>query len=72
MIGAGHIGVTVETLDLLYPHMNLMAERNRLLRTDVGGVNIEKVTEQDDGRNGKEGEQQGPPVPLERLQETVL
>jgi len=56
--------MTKLTLDLLYPHMNLMAERNRLLRAYVGGVNIEKIKEQDDGEGGKEGEEQGPPVPL--------
>jgi hypothetical protein len=52
------------TLDLFYPHMNLMAERNRLLRAYVGGVPIKKVKEQDDGKGGEEGEEQGPPVLL--------
>jgi hypothetical protein len=56
--------MTKLTLDLLYPHMNLMAERNRLLRAYVGAVTIEKEEEQDDGKGGKEGEEQGPPVPL--------
>ncbi len=60
------------TLDLLYPHMNLMAERNRLFRAYVGGVPIKKVKEQDDGKGGEEGEEQRPPVPLQRLQETVV
>lgn len=64
MIRISDIGMTKLTLDLLYPHMNLMAERNRLLRAYVGGVNIEKIKEQDDGKGGKEGEEQGPPVPL--------
>jgi hypothetical protein len=45
------------TLDLLYPHMNLT---------------IKKVKEQDDGKGGKEGEEQRPPVPLNRLQESVV
>ena len=64
MIRISDIGMTKLTLDLLYPHMNLMAERNRLLRAYVGGVNIEKIKEQDDGKGGEEGEEQGPPVPL--------
>ena len=72
MIRIFDIGMAKLTLDLFYPHMNLMAERNRLLRAYVGGVPIEKVKEQDDGRGGKEGEKQRPPVPLHRLQETVL
>ena len=67
MIGVAHIWVTVEALDLLYAHMNLMTERNRLFRTYVGGVIIEKIKEQDDGKGGQEGEEQGPPVPLQRL-----
>ena len=64
MIGIFDIGMAKLTLDLFYPHMNLMAERNRLLRPYVGGVNIEKIKEQDDGKGGEEGEEQGPPVPL--------
>ena len=56
--------MTELTLDLLYPHMNLMAEGNRLFRAYVGGVTIEKVQEQNDGRGGAEGEEQRPPVPL--------
>ena len=64
MIRISDIGMTKLTLDLLYPHMNLMAERNRLFRAYVGGVNIEKIKEQDDGKGGEEGEEQGPPVPL--------
>ena len=62
MIRISGIGMTKLTLDLLYPHMNLMAERNRLFRAYVGGVNIEKIKEQDDGKGGKEGEEQRPPV----------
>jgi hypothetical protein len=54
--------VTVKALDLLYAYMNLMAERNRLFRAYVGGVIIEKVKEQDDGKGRKEGEEQRPPV----------
>jgi hypothetical protein len=34
MIGIGHVGVAVLTLDLLDPTVNIMAERNRLLRSD--------------------------------------
>ena len=64
MIRISDIGMTKLTLDLLYPHMNLIAERNRLYRAYVGGVTIEKEEEQDDGKGGKEGEEQGPPVPL--------
>ena len=52
------------TLDLFYPHMNLMAERNRLFRAYVGAVIIEVIKEQDDGKGGEEGEEQRPPVPL--------
>jgi hypothetical protein len=52
------------TLDLFYPHMNLMTERNRLFRAYVGCVTIKKVKEQDDGKGGKEGEEQRPPVTL--------
>ena len=72
IIGIAHIRVTVKALDLLYSHMNLMAERNRLFRANVGGVIIEKVKEQDDGKGGEEGEEQGPPVPFQRLQKTIL
>ena len=64
MIRISDIGMTKLTLDLLYPHMNLMAERNRLFRAYVGGINIEKVKEQNDSKGGEEGEEQGPPVPL--------
>jgi hypothetical protein len=64
VIGVAHIGVTVKALYFLDPHMNLMTERNRLFGTYVGGVNIEKIKEQDDGKGGKEGEEQGPPVTL--------
>ena len=64
MIGIFNKGMTELTLDLLYPHMNLMAEGNRLFRAYVGGVTIEKVQEQNDGRGGEEGEEQRPPVPL--------
>jgi hypothetical protein len=34
MIGIGHEGVAILTLDLLDPTMNVVAERNRLLRSD--------------------------------------
>jgi hypothetical protein len=63
-IGIGRIGMTVEALDLLYPCMNLVAERNRLFRAYVGGVIIEEIKEQDDGKRAEEGEEQGPPVPF--------
>ena len=72
MIREFDIGMTELTLDLLYSHMNLMAERNRLFRAYVGGVTIEKVKEQDDSRGGEEGEEQGPPVPFKRLQKSVI
>ena len=72
MIGIFDIGMTKLTLNLLHPHMNLMTERNRLFRTYVGGVTIKKVKEQDDGKGGKEGEEQRPPITLQRLQETVV
>jgi hypothetical protein len=64
VIGIFDIGVAKLTLNLLYPHMNLMTERNRLFRTYVGGVPIKKVKEQDDGKGRKEGEEQRPPVTL--------
>ena len=64
MFRIADIGMTKLTLDLLYPHMNLMAERNRLLRAYVGAVIIEVIKEQDDGKGGEEGEEQRPPVPL--------
>ena len=64
MIRISSIGMTKRTLDLLYPHMNLMAERNRLFRTYVGTVMIKVIKEQDDGQGGEEGEEQRPPVPL--------
>ena len=72
VIGIFDIGMTEFTLDLLYPHMNLMAKGNRLFGTYVGGVAIEEVKEQDDGKGGREGEEQRPPVTLQRLQETVV
>ena len=72
IIGIANIGVTVEALDLFYPHMNLMTERNRLFGAYVGGVTIKKVKEQDDGKGSKEGEEQRPPITLQRLQETVV
>jgi hypothetical protein len=55
VIGVAHIGVTVETLDLFDPYMQLMAKRYGLFRAYVGGVPIKKVKEQDDGKGGKEG-----------------
>jgi len=64
VIRISDIGMTKLTLDFLNPHMNLMAERNRLFRAYVGGVIIEKVKKQDDGKGGEKGEEQGPPVPL--------
>ena len=64
MIRIFDIGMAKLTLDLFYPHMNLMAERNRLLRAYVGAVIIEIIKEQDDGKGGEEGEEQRPPVPL--------
>ena len=64
VIGIFDIGMAKLTLNLLYPHMNLMTERNRLFGTYVGGVPIKKVKEQDDGKGGEECEEQGPPVPL--------
>ena len=72
VIGVAHIGVTVKALDLFDPHMQLMAERYGLFRAYVGGVIIEKVKEQDDGKGGEEGKEQGPPVPFQRLKKTVL
>ena len=64
MIRIAGIGMTKCTLDLLYPHMNLMAERNRLLRAYIGAVMIEEIKEQDDGQGGEQGEEQRPPVLL--------
>ena len=55
VIRVAHIGVTVETLDLFAPYMQLMAERYGLFRAYVGSVTIKKVKEQDDGKGGKEG-----------------
>jgi hypothetical protein len=72
VIGIADIGVTVEALDLLYPHMNLVAERNWLFRPYVGGVIIKEVKERDDGKGGKKGKEQGPPVPLQCLEKTVV
>jgi hypothetical protein len=42
MIGIGHIGVTVLALDLFDPAVNIMAERDGLLRSDGGLRQIEK------------------------------
>ena len=36
MIGISHVGVAILTLDLLYPAVHIMAERDRLLRPDPG------------------------------------
>ena len=54
-IGVARVWMTVETLDLFYSDMQLMAERNQLLGADIGGVIIKKVEKQ----NGSKGRQEG-------------
>jgi hypothetical protein len=54
-IGGARVWMTIETLDLFYADMQLMAERNRLLGADVGGVIIEKIEKQ----HGSKGRQEG-------------
>jgi hypothetical protein len=57
MIGIGHVGVTVLALDLFYPAVNIMAERDGLLRSDSGLRRSEK--KENKGRNKQSGEQCG-------------
>ena len=64
VIGIACIRVTVNALDLLYPHMNLMAERNRLFRANVRCVTIKEIEKHEDSKCCKEGEQHGPRVPF--------
>jgi hypothetical protein len=47
MIGVAHVGMTVQTLDLLYANMQLMAEGYGLFRADVRSVTIKKVEKKD-------------------------
>jgi len=49
-IGVAHIGVTVKALDLLYPNVQLMAERYGLFRTDVSTVTIKEIEKQNDSK----------------------
>ena len=57
MIGIGHVGVAILALDLFYAAMNVMAERDGLLRPDMGlrrGIEKENKC-----RNKKSGQQRG-------------
>ena len=57
MIGIGHEGVAVLTLDLLDPAVDSMAEWNRLLRSDVA---IRKLVKKESKyRNRQHGDQSG-------------
>ena len=53
MIRITHVRVAVETLDLFHPNMHLVAERNRLFRANIGGVIIEEIKEDDNGKGGE-------------------
>jgi hypothetical protein len=57
MIGIGHEGVAVLTLDLLDPAVDSMAERDRLLRPD--GAVRELVKKEHKYRNRQSGDQSG-------------
>ena len=57
MIGIGHVGVAVLTLDLLHPAVNIVAEGNRLLRPNVAVRHLEK--QENKHRNGQSGDQCG-------------
>jgi hypothetical protein len=56
MIGIGHIGVTVLALDLFYATVDIMAERDRLLRPDTG---LRRGIEKEDKRRNKDSGPQG-------------
>ena len=57
VIGIGHVGVAVLTLDLLDPAVNIVAEGNRLLRSD--GALRQLVKQENKHRNGQPGDQGG-------------
>ena len=57
MIGISHIGVTVLALDLFDPAVNIMAERDGLLRSDGSLRQIEK--KENKRRNSQTGDQGG-------------
>ena len=42
-IGVARVGMTIETLDLLYPSVQLVAEGYGLCRTDVSTITIKEI-----------------------------
>jgi hypothetical protein len=67
-----HIGVAKLALNVLVPGMYPVTERYGLFRSYVRRINIEEIEEKNGSKGRKEGEEQGPPVPIQCLQETVL
>lgn len=65
-IGVAGVGMTVETLDLFYSDMQLMAERYGLFWANIGGITIEEIEKENDSKETKEGEDQGSPVAFQR------
>ena len=57
MIGIGHVGVTILTLDLLDAAMHIVTERDGLLGSDGGLRQIEK--KENKRRNRQPGDQRG-------------
>ena len=57
MIGVGHVGVAVLALDLFNPTVDIMAEWDRLLRSN--GAVRQRVKQENKHRNRQPGDQRG-------------
>ena len=70
--GAPHIGMAELALNILYTGVDSVAEWYGLLRADVGGVKVKEIEEEHGSKCRQEGQEQGPPVPLQGGQESVV
>ena len=57
MIGIGHVGVAVLALNLFHPAVDIVAERDRLLRPNAAVRHL--VEQENKHRNGQSGDQRG-------------
>jgi len=48
MIGIADVWMTIKTLNLLYPNVQLVAEGYGLFRANIRRINIEEIQEKDD------------------------
>jgi len=63
--------MTVEALDLLDSHVQLMTEGDGLFRANIRGITIKEIEKENDSKGRKEGEEQGSPVALQCSQEAI-